>query len=97
MDFDWSPAAKSTIQWAAFYSDCEHEIKMVNKGSRITLTYNLHLMDVIGGTIRLPKQIVDPQSLPPYNLIKSLLEQPEFMAEGLRFSIYWTFHGIVYL
>ncbi|CAK39516.1 uncharacterized protein An07g06710 [Aspergillus niger] len=25
-DFDWSSASSSTIQWAAFYSDCEHEI-----------------------------------------------------------------------
>jgi hypothetical protein len=83
-NFDWSSAAKSTIQWAAFYSDCEHEIKTITKGHRITLTYNLHLVDMIGGAIRLPKQIVDPESLPPYELIKSLLEQPEYMAKGFN-------------
>lgn len=43
-------------------------------------------MDVVGGAIRLPKRIVDPDSLPPYDLIRSMMEQPEFMAEGSRVS-----------
>jgi hypothetical protein len=82
VDFDWSLNSQSTIQWAAFYSDCEHKINNVTTGHRITLTYNLHLVDVVGGAIRLPKRIVDPDSLPPYDLIRSMMEQPQFMAEG---------------
>lgn len=29
------------LHWAAFYSDCEHEIEEVRSGYRVTLTYNL--------------------------------------------------------
>ncbi|XP_022100409.1 uncharacterized protein LOC110984483 isoform X1 [Acanthaster planci] len=32
---------QSKIQWAAFYSDCVHEIVPVEEGSRITITYNV--------------------------------------------------------
>ncbi|KAL9961833.1 hypothetical protein ACROYT_G030860 [Oculina patagonica] len=31
----------SRIQWAAFYSDCIHEVKPVLKGHRVTITYNI--------------------------------------------------------
>ncbi|KAI9926316.1 hypothetical protein MW887_004080 [Aspergillus wentii] len=41
VDFDWSSQSKLVIQWAAFYSDCEHEIQTITEGHRITLTYNL--------------------------------------------------------
>eukprot|EP01087_Luapelamoeba_hula_P007830 TRINITY_DN1922_c0_g1_i2.p1 TRINITY_DN1922_c0_g1~~TRINITY_DN1922_c0_g1_i2.p1 ORF type:complete len:713 (+),score=127.49 TRINITY_DN1922_c0_g1_i2:1-2139(+) len=30
------------VRWAAFFADCEHEIKTVTKGYRITVTYNLY-------------------------------------------------------
>ncbi|KAJ5632157.1 hypothetical protein N7490_008496 [Penicillium lividum] len=46
MDFDWERRSANTIQWAAFYSDCEHEIKTVSHGDRITLTYNLFINDI---------------------------------------------------
>lgn len=43
-EFDWSlkdlPDAP-IIHWAAFYSDCEHEVHEVSSGTRITVTYNL--------------------------------------------------------
>ncbi len=29
------------MQWAAFSSDCKHEIHRVDSGARITVTYNL--------------------------------------------------------
>ncbi|SMR46687.1 unnamed protein product [Zymoseptoria tritici ST99CH_1A5] len=46
--FDWSKSANRgdagpCIKWAAFYSDCEHEVHQVTAGHRITLTYNLQL------------------------------------------------------
>lgn len=31
VDYDWSSESSSAIQWAAFYSDCEHEIKEVTE------------------------------------------------------------------
>jgi len=30
------------VAWAAMYSDCEHEIKPVTTGHRVTITYNLY-------------------------------------------------------
>ncbi|KAL4970337.1 uncharacterized protein BDV14DRAFT_195032 [Aspergillus stella-maris] len=45
--FDWSSKSDSTIQWAAFYSDCEHEIETFNEGERITLTYNIYVTEPV--------------------------------------------------
>ncbi|CAI6092753.1 unnamed protein product [Clonostachys chloroleuca] len=43
MTFDWaSTSEQPELQWAAFYSDCEHEVFPVQSGHRITLTYNLY-------------------------------------------------------
>ena len=42
--FDWGALSTSNpmeVQWAAFYSDCPHEIFPVTSGNRITMTYNL--------------------------------------------------------
>lgn len=43
--FDWANellTKKTSIHWAAFYSNCEHEVLPVTSGIRITLTYNLY-------------------------------------------------------
>lgn len=41
MTFDWGNNTQS-IQFAAFYSDVEHEVLEVHSGHRVTLTYNLY-------------------------------------------------------
>ncbi|KAL2273528.1 hypothetical protein FJTKL_04434 [Diaporthe vaccinii] len=41
MTFDWGNSTQS-IQFAAFYSDVEHEVLEVHSGHRVTLTYNLY-------------------------------------------------------
>ncbi|KAJ5593578.1 hypothetical protein N7537_010482 [Penicillium hordei] len=40
--YSWGPLSTSHIQWAAFYSDEEHEVGKVTKGQHVTLTYNLY-------------------------------------------------------
>ncbi|KAK1593710.1 uncharacterized protein LY79DRAFT_658873 [Colletotrichum navitas] len=40
--YDWSADSPARIQWAAFFSDCEHEVREVTEGHRVTLTYNLY-------------------------------------------------------
>ena len=45
---DWSAEKGEAIKWAAFYSDCEHEVLEVISGHRITLTYNLYGMCLPG-------------------------------------------------
>lgn len=82
VEFDWSAQSASTIQWAAFYSDCEHEIKTIIEGDRITLTYNLYVTEARGVEIPLYVPIVDPKAFPLYEWMKSLLAGPGFMQEG---------------
>ena len=42
------------LSWAAFYADCEHEIRPVTEGSRVCLVYNLMLKEGGGMTLRAP-------------------------------------------
>ena len=38
--FDWGPgAARGEVQWAAFFSNCHHEVLPVTEGARLTVTY----------------------------------------------------------
>ena len=84
--FDWSTSSSqgktsSAVQWAAFYSDCEHEVKEVTEGHRITLTYNLYYTLGVGDlTGKSPA--MDVTSLPLYHKVNAALEAPSFMAEG---------------
>lgn len=63
--FDWSNTEDKHIQWAAFYSDCEHEVLEVKAGNRITLTYNLYVTEQVGGVLR-RNPTVDPSLFPLY-------------------------------
>lgn len=40
---DFGPLSRFQTQFAAFYADCEHEIRPVTKGFRLALVYNLTL------------------------------------------------------
>ena len=81
IDFDWGPASSSKFQWAAFHSCCEHKVKAISKGHRVTLTFNLYVTDSMQGMTRLDP-IIDPKTLPLYGSIESLIKQPGFMKEG---------------
>ncbi|PYH92399.1 hypothetical protein BO71DRAFT_457421, partial [Aspergillus ellipticus CBS 707.79] len=80
-NYDWSPRGDSTIQWAAFYSDCEHEMNTVTECNRITLAYNLHVTKMTRPEIELYKTIVDPETFPSHEKIRQHLADPEFMTE----------------
>ncbi|GAB1194374.1 hypothetical protein APSETT444_003619 [Aspergillus pseudonomiae] len=79
VNFDWAAGSETSIQWAAFYSDCEHEIKTITEGDRITLTYNLYVSN--GGESVL-HSIIDPKSLPLYGWVKDRLMKPGFLDDG---------------
>ncbi|PYI02019.1 hypothetical protein BO78DRAFT_400862 [Aspergillus sclerotiicarbonarius CBS 121057] len=81
-NFDWSPQSGASIQWAAFYSDCEHEIATITAGDRITLTYNLYVREMTAAPITPIHPDIEPQTFPLYGLIESLLATPGFMKEG---------------
>lgn len=77
--FDWSGDKKgrNAIQWAAFYSDCEHEVLEVTSGHRVTLTYNLY------ATCWANSAWIDAGSVDLYQKLKSLLEHPAFCKKGM--------------
>ncbi|KAK7729647.1 hypothetical protein SLS53_009218 [Cytospora paraplurivora] len=83
--FDWSsPAensAEASINWAAFYSDCEHEVFEVTEGHRLTLTYNLYIVrgnGFLGGH----SPALDPATLPLYKTISDLVHDTTLWKEG---------------
>lgn len=85
VEFNWDSNSGDTIQWAAFYSDCEHEIKTVTGGQRITLTYNLFITEPVAQSIA-TSQLMDARTLPLYRFLRDALSgpgPPGFMKEGL--------------
>lgn len=40
-----SASSKPSVAYAAFYGDVEHEVGVVQSGYRVTLTYNIYLVD----------------------------------------------------
>lgn len=83
--FDWSNST-SDIKWAAFYSDCEHEIRNFTAGTRVTLIYNLYARWVSSdgsGYMDQGLAPVDVKSLPLYQVVRSALENMEYLKEGM--------------
>ncbi|RUS17055.1 hypothetical protein BC937DRAFT_90475 [Endogone sp. FLAS-F59071] len=82
--FDWSSkhAYKDVqIQWAAFFSDCEHSISPVTSGYRLTLTYNLYAIDDdrnIGDSI----SGFGLESEAFYQTLSTAITDPHFMING---------------
>jgi len=80
VDFDWSSRSGNYIQWAAFYSDCEQVVETVTTGHRITLVYNINIAEPVGNPVC---HLIDPTTLPLYEYLKSLTENPAFMRVGM--------------
>jgi len=79
--FDWSNANPTTIEWAAFYSDCEHEVLQVESGHRVTLTYNLYVSEHVGSVLQ-NHPVTNPELSPLHEGAKLVLEQRAFLANG---------------
>ncbi|KPI38516.1 uncharacterized protein AB675_4234 [Cyphellophora attinorum] len=74
--YDWGQDP-GRLQWAAFFSDCEHEVLEVQSGNRITLIYNLY---VVPNEVR--DQSLDLETLPVCRSIKSALCDPRVLPNG---------------
>ena len=66
----------STLHWAAFFSDVEHEVLSVGEGYRDTLTYNLSYHSKPRGPI------FDVKTSGFYILLQTTLGNLVFMREG---------------
>ena len=76
--YNWSSPADNpelAIQWAAFFSDVEHEILPVTEGHRVTLTYNLYHCEKTDPTL-------DITTSSFYVNLKEALGNPHFLREG---------------
>ncbi|KAJ3192407.1 hypothetical protein HK101_006612 [Irineochytrium annulatum] len=96
--FDWGgneAADRGLLQWAAYYSDVEHEILPIETGHRVTLTYNLYWPDrptdnkttvAAEHAAALPRLDI---STPFLESLSAKLAKPEFLPEGgyLGFSL----------
>ena len=74
--FDWN-SSSTTVQWAAFYSDVEHEVLPVTSGHRFTLTYNLYHTSPSCHPVSF-----DIAVNPLYKELLAALQMPHFMREG---------------
>ncbi|KAK8149199.1 hypothetical protein G3M48_007849 [Beauveria asiatica] len=87
--FDWSTPSDMSkaphIEWATFYSDCEHEVIEVPSGHRLTLTYNLYS---VPGTRHLSSRssILDPTRLPSHSAIEKFVSNDPLSGKGLVFE-----------
>lgn len=82
--FDWSApneGRRKSVKWAAFYSDCEHEVFDVTAGSRVTLTYNLFITRGAGHLAGGPSAL-DATQLPLYDKLLGALDNPGFLRRG---------------
>jgi hypothetical protein len=96
--FDWSTPSDQptnpTVQWAAFYSDCEHEVFEVTSGHRLTLTYNLYIRRGSGHLTGhcASTHLLDPTRLPVYETLHHALSNPSFLPCGRVLAI-WLRHS----
>jgi hypothetical protein len=85
VQFDWSKDSNA-IQWAAFYSDCEHEVLPVTSGYRVTLTYNLYYNK---NGCQIPAlSNWGSSTLPLYQVFSEVLQSNKFMPHGTAFNFY---------
>ena len=87
---EWKFDAKSlTVSWSspslayiAFYSDIEHEVLEVASGRRVTITYNLYL---VNPTSKPEASVIAPDVKNVSNLqntLQGFLRNPEFLPSG---------------
>jgi len=83
-DREWTLDANSlassqpspSVAYIAFYSDIEHEVLKISSGHRVTITYNLYLVDPT------PSEKI-PSIVPSLRDISNLESTP-FPSRGLR-------------
>ncbi|KAK2615390.1 hypothetical protein N8I77_002149 [Diaporthe amygdali] len=85
--YDWG-SHKDQISWAAFYSDCEHEVLEVKSGYRLTLTYNLYAVRGGGMLTGIEPPVLDATQLPIYLSLKNIVDNKAFMPEGGYLGFY---------
>ncbi|KAM5355088.1 hypothetical protein ACJ41O_001734 [Fusarium nematophilum] len=81
--FDWASQSASMLQWAAFFSDCNHEVLEVTDGHRVTLTYNLFWTSYGPASMAHHLHALDQESLHFFSALEELLTCAEFLEDGI--------------
>jgi hypothetical protein len=81
--FDWSSSSDKPmlVQWAAIFSDCEHEVQ-VTDGHRVTLTYNLYWTEYGPSLMALHLSAFEQPSFHFYQALEKLIKCPSFLPKG---------------
>lgn len=74
------------MKWAAFYSDCEHEVLEVVEGNRITLTYNLYFSTGSGALAGRPSSL-KTEEFKLYQDMKEAIANNKFYPRGQILAI----------
>jgi len=89
-DREWTLDANSltssqpspSVAYIAFYSDIEHEVLKVTSGHRVTVTYNLYLVDPTPSE-QIPSIIPNLRGISNLeSTLRDLLKSPEFLPDG---------------
>jgi hypothetical protein len=74
--------SSTSLAYVAFYSDIEHEVLKVTSGRRVTVTYNLYLVDPSSnpGAPAVATNIQNATNL--QTTLQGLLKSPEFLPDG---------------
>jgi len=84
--FDFSKYSNDTsrVQWAAFYSDCIHEVKPVLEGHRVTVTYNITIRNYEHHKQRYNQHFYKPKDeVPLEEHFEASTESPSMSAKAL--------------
>lgn len=73
-----SEARAPSVAYAAFYGDIEHEVEPVSSGYRVTLTYNLYLIDSVARDV--PQDTAHELALKA--AFDALLRDSDYLPEG---------------
>ena len=71
-----------SLAYVAFYSDIEHEVLKVTSGRRVTVTYNLYLVDLSSEHKRPAATAIPRNALNLQNTLRELLKSSEFLPRG---------------
>ena len=88
--YDWSSTSSdssTSLSWAMFFSDIEHEVLPVTEGYRVTLTYNLHYCST------LTSSMIHIKDNPFCKMLLAALVDPTFMPGGgiLGFNCHYSY------
>ncbi|OAQ79361.1 oxidoreductase [Purpureocillium lilacinum] len=80
--FDWSGEDANAVRWAAFFSDCEHEVLEVTQGHRVTLTYNLYWTAYGPALMGHHFSALELETLHFFRALQELLDAPDIKSRG---------------